>query len=545
MKKYLNVVIPLCLLLSISVFSQSMPDTTLKKNETKVIKSDISLTTVEGLSAEEFNLVINREFSKLITGQSSNTVGSFASLDITQPKVTFSPNYVFDSGNVFVAKISGGISDGIYEVFNNSKLNSNISMDLQLHFIDRKKQIINFDTDEYEKIIDASTEIKNNYLKDFLRVTSKQELNVLVLDSIALEKSIKDLQKKIEKCDVKSVKNKLEKDLLEAAKNLNYINIHLDSLSCDEKNKVVTDCCKLTLCNDLKKKKEDLLEAKKKLIDEIAYLDSSTTIRMYEKRKDSLSYEIKFSDLKRKILKTKMAKMKLYEWAGNETHKLLTKRADDLTEKSITNLRVEGLSAGWFSIAYKIQNDQFKLFSTAAAPADQITDKSFVSHEFRFQYSYFRFLPSASNTYFFTGGLKYNYGNNLSHLPKTEITEVTQYGQNRTSKDIYKAYTGNYKEGLSEFNINAEVYWFIFAKNQAAIHFFPDYDILEKQNPLLNLGVGLVFSFADQTKKGSVVNAELFYQMKDVFNTNGNDKDLFERNSVGLRFTFPINFNIN
>ena len=50
-------------------------------------------TVVDSLSSKEFQKIINKQFSQLITGHSSNSIGTFASLDINKPKVSFTSKH--------------------------------------------------------------------------------------------------------------------------------------------------------------------------------------------------------------------------------------------------------------------------------------------------------------------------------------------------------------------------------------------------------------------------------------------------------------------
>lgn len=90
-----------------------------------------------------------------------------------------------------------------------------------------------------------------------------------------------------------------------------------------------------------------------------------------------------------------------------------------------------------------------------------------------------------------------------------------------------------------------DLYYFLFRNNFAAIHLNPEWVISSEEKPVANLYTGFLVAVKSAKTANAVVNAELYYKFLDLFKTTESEYDLFERNSVGIRFVFPIAFKYN
>jgi hypothetical protein len=439
-------------------------------------------TTTDTLTSREFNDIINKQFSNLITGRITNTIGNFAALDIEKTKVNFAANHIQKNGNVFALNASGGISDGFFNIFNNSELNTNVSLDLQYHFINRKKRLkIVYDYFQNKELKNKENEIKEIYSKDSLFIANKHERNILLMDNFRLE----------------SLKDKL------GGKRASLINNRISINNNDS----------LSIVN--------------------AYIDS-------------LDYEISLIDLKTKSINNKLKVISDTTWIDDNKLEIGNKRADALDRVDRRNLDIKGFRFAWLSIGYMVRRDVFKIFNSSLDFSNQIRNENFISHEFRIQYSIYHWSDDYFKTYFVSGGISYGYKNNISDLNKTEISEVTNYGVNvndRTTTETYTAYVGEYINGQNQLNGCADLYYFLFSKNQVGVHFYPQVRLTKGQKPIYSIGFGLLFPFKDKKNEKSIVNAEIYYNWVDISKSTENSYNLFKRNNIGLRFAFPINFN--
>ena len=194
----------------------------------------------------------------------------------------------------------------------------------------------------------------------------------------------------------------------------------------------------------------------------------------------------------------------------------------------------------------KIQNNSFRLFNPSATYQNQVTDSSFISNEVKFQYSFYNWTKEKYKTYFYCIGLSLALSDNLGQLSRREINEVSNYGPNvndRTITKKYNVYTGKYINNLKQARIYADYYHFLFDNNIAALHIYPECTFRTSNKPLYNLGFGFLFAFKDAKKDDkSVLNAELFYNFIDLAKNTDTELSLLERNNIGIRFAFPINF---
>ncbi|KKN42700.1 hypothetical protein LCGC14_0710490, partial [marine sediment metagenome] len=105
------------------------------------------------------------------------------------------------------------------------------------------------------------------------------------------------------------------------------------------------------------------------------------------------------------------------------------------------------------------------------------------------------------------------------------------------------AYTGvPFEDNLSKLSVFSDLYYYLY-QNKLAIHVFPKHVIQSKNKPLTQFTAGIFFAFKNkELTQTSPINVEVFYEFTDIFKTTDNNFRLTERNNIGLRFTFPINF---
>ncbi len=484
------------------------------------------------LTPKQFNKALNQEFSNLLSGQENNAVGSYASVDIENSSVTFAPNINLKNGNIIVVEFKGGVSDGTSSVFSNNKLNTNVSANIQYHFINR--------------LTPQSLRFKND-LKEFYR--KKKNIEDKGRSDLDYLKNYKQNELKI-KCNNLEIKLHETEELLQK----------------ETKGSLKIDTWKLEI--DVSK---DKIESLRKKIN-----GESDEVKKRELKLEQNKLRLKVGDLANKILSHNLFSNDRVVGL-NHQKQLLIKKIDSVNKlssnyskylmndvislnnkvgKQIEELeknyepKLTGFNANWFSVSYKVKNDEFKLLNSELELTEQIRDTNFVTHEVKIQHSWYKYnLVESFKTIYVTNSIGYGYTSTFGNLNKVEINEVENLGTipgQRTTSNQFNAYVGDYREGISEVTFNSELYYFLFKKNKAAFHFYPEYRITEDEKPITNLGLGVLFAFKDKkNEKKSIVNAELFYDFLDVFKNTETDLKLFERNSIGLRFTFPIQFKNN
>ncbi|MGH2666726.1 hypothetical protein [Flavobacterium sp.] len=459
-----------------ATYSQSVKEKPLKNKDSIVLQK-----TDKALSNKDFNAIIQTSFSKLITGQTANNVGSYAGVDIEKTEVTFSPTFILENGNIITGKMMGGISDGTYAIFNNSKLNTNISLEVQYHFLYKKTpRTIYYYQSDYDKYLEDSTKIVKDHSAAKAKILKSFENNERIIENDKLNTENKTLD-----ADIATLNQKLN-----------------TPLTADEKELFTAQ-----VDNKIFKKNQNAAKiAENKLLN-----------KDYNKLKELL--------------------------------KINNTRADKLNENDISKLKVAGYQFSWFSLAYKLKNDEFRLLDPKEIYENQITKDNYISHEFKTQYSYVNLNQTNYKTTYFTSSLTMKYKSNFNDLKKVEVTQTSTIGtssnQIREISDKFFAYSGTYKTGVTELNVDVDFYHFPFSRSAIGFHIFPKSKYTQNIKPVYNAGFGVVFPFIDKKKDKSTINAELYYNFTNIFNSNDVDYTLIERNNIGIRLVFPINFNPN
>lgn len=412
-----------------------------------------------------FKKILNQQFSSLVSGQSKNSLGSFADVNIADAQVTFAGSVITKNGSVFSVAGSGGVSDGFFAIFDNSRLNTNIALDVKYHMLGLSRQWLEYNTD------------------------SAARFNS-VIDQLEYEYQLKVLQ----------LPGKIKQDTTTLHNRLDAVTISRDSVAA--------------------------LIAKEP--------DGS------DKKAEMISAFGKFSLLRDSIDKA----LALYPLKSTQERLLRNKTLATLKKLSFES-SIRGFSFGWFSAGYKIKNNSFKLLYPSAAYAQQVLDTSFVSHEVQLQYSHYKYAAAAASRYWNIGAA-FGYTDNFSALKKRQVAEKTEYGSvpdQRSSTRSYNAYQGNYQRKLESLRLYGDVFQFLSSQNRLAVHLNGEWEMKKHEKPVGNAYVGLLLALIDSKKdNGAIVNAELYYQFLDIFKTTDTEYKLFERNSIGIRFTFPIKF---
>lgn len=79
--------------------------------------------------------------------------------------------------------------------------------------------------------------------------------------------------------------------------------------------------------------------------------------------------------------------------------------------------------------------------------------------------------------------------------------------------------------------------------NAFAFHFEPCLRTNFQEKLKFDNTARILLGFKNSEKDKSVINIELYYNMKDIFKKSENDNDEFsDRSSIGLKLNFPITF---
>jgi len=142
------------------------------------------------LDSITFNNFLKEAFNSVANSSGRNTIGNYASSDIKDGQLNFNASKNFKNGNVFSLNASGGITDGFFAIFNQTKVNSNVGISVKYN-IRLNSSSISFHTDELaklnKKISDAKIEnaiSKTIYTHTLTLLKSKIALTVAEINSI-------------------------------------------------------------------------------------------------------------------------------------------------------------------------------------------------------------------------------------------------------------------------------------------------------------------------------------------------------------------------
>lgn len=454
--------------------------------------------TFDTMSGETYKLILNKQFRSLLTGYSGPSVGSYASLDLSESKkVTFAPTFALGNGNLITGKISAGITDGFADIFTNSSLNTNLSIDVEYNAIGLKNKNLSgtmliLDSLERYKFIKKRREIREASTLDSVLINTgykrREIIRKLIVDTIALDKKYHNYKKLMVDDECRKLEN-IHPELYLSMEQIDTLNDELD-----------------------------IIQVKLKIAREAL-------------RDETIAEE---------------------DWIEARDTERLLKRSEDLRPYNEKNLTVYGFRFGWFTFGAQVRNDAFKLFDpTKALPEERLTSENFISGQVRAKYSIYQWTPD-KRTYFLSFGLTYNYKSNYLDLTSTDVSITTDHGEyTDTTKTLsvvekYNAYAGQYKPYMDEVIIDADFYYFFFKRNTFAIHVYPNLKFtVGTKVPVFNAGFGILYPFMDSKDEKSIVNAELYYNFIDVTHSTKDDLRLYKQNKIGIRFSFPINFKSN
>lgn len=422
------------------------------------------------LDSLAFNKIVRNQFTNIISGEAKAQVGNFATLDIKEGKVSFNGSKKFKNASVLSINASGGIDDGLFSIFSNSKLNSSIGLEVKYSFLNRYNRHLSYLCSTIRSANDAIADIGETY-------TIKKRLiqQDARLTSLYEEQATKKIQ---------ALNNKLEQ----------LLNSHSADMATSD--------------NILSTRIE--LEAAKARLDSMRL----KTATIY---KDSLRVALKQLAVEKK----------------------------DLSKKAMDAFEVTGFNINWFSISYKINSKSFKLYDSKLAFDDQVQKKQYVSHQVKLEWNLYKWSSTAFESHYLQLGAGFSIDDNKDKLTETELNDKITSASGaveRSITDKYKVYTGDYAKDLLKLRLSADYYYFLFENNIAAFHIFPDAAYQKDEKPVYNAGIGFMYSFKSEKDEKTNINAELYYQATDLFNSAGDTKKLQERNEAGLRFSFPISF---
>ncbi|WP_367389734.1 hypothetical protein [Lewinella sp. LCG006] len=422
------------------------------------------------LGDAEVEQLINSVFSKLITGNATNSLGSFVGVDLSDSKIEYSPTFRISPGKYLNISANGGISNGVFNAIKNSSLNSNVGVGAQLHFLD---------TSSFSNVIRYREVDRRKY-----HIAREKLLSEHYLDSLNL----------VYNKDLIILNNKIE-----------------------------------------------LLDSEIKTI--VSLLEENND----SDKRDSLKLELEIRKYKTQHYREKAAEMASPLWKKREFLRIGNQLARKLDTLDSNLFPITGFNVRWFSFGYEANNDAFKFYDPSQNFSDQVAKRNATSHGFNIQLSTAKLAQENFQSIYATINLQYQLRNNIDELTKLSIVDSRQdtsvSGDIRTIQEEITALTGVFEEDINALIVNYNIYSFFGLGNRFALHLNPKVEFADKRKPLYDLEVGILLSIPKKDELATLFNAELFYKFYDLSNNFQSEISFIERNSIGLKLTFPIAFN--
>jgi len=418
------------------------------------------------------------------TGNSFSSAGNFAAISTDKTTLKASTFFLLSNKQMLTIDVSAGATQGVATVFDEGKLNSNNGIGSDYRFlINDENALVSEDLDKQKAIykeIDSAEKEYQDKIKLLFTFAKKDNGNNPFTDP--------NLLKKLKSID--SLLSEYSKSSLSNPSGQGSYN----------RNRITT------------------LQALKVEI-ESKMGNTSTVEEMFNKKVATLQYE---RNTKIDAAKTKLSALK---------------------SKSI---RLEYLSIG-----YKASNNNFVRFVDSLSLSNQLIKESYTSHRVGVSYNLITNLKGSINNYersrrqFLSIGALYDYTNNINSLSQIEVidSKIIDAENGRIVQKKQKAFTGEYLEGINNLTVYIDYYsFFDRGKDAIAIHLNPTILFIDDKKPVATFQIGFLVPFKSKKKQSVVTNLEIFYRLKDIFNTTDNKNSLLNRNIIGLQTSFPFNF---
>ncbi|WP_157730203.1 hypothetical protein [Tenacibaculum jejuense] len=473
----------------------------------------------QNINKEEYS----RALSYFATGNSFNSVGNYAALSTANNTLSASFYFLDDNSGMYTIDVQAGASQGIATLFDQGELNSNVQLGFSYRWafgekfvgydaVTRSKLHRKIETAEEEYIL-KQIELLNTIENPKLTAKEKKELKVFIDGTKTFPKGSIDIA--------------LNKEKLKKFKKINDLYIKIS--------------------NDLNNN-DGLAAILKSKGDVDNYVEAEKIRTALKAKRDQLIKQIKANNASDKKNRKKKAMYVINNEKLIDEMNIKKKAA----KKSLDALKPLAVHLNFLSFGYKARNNNFIRFIESSDSANQLKPINYIAHNFNVSYNFITNVKNFANNNFNVATYKYlsiganlTYSDNQSSLEQVEVvdTRFVDSGNSRTVTKTQKAFLGDYQEDLAGVNLFVDYYSF-FSKNSnfAAIHINPTIDFKENQKPVANVQLGLLIPFSKKKDQKSVVNVEIFYRFKDVFNTMDANNTLLNRSIVGLQTSFPFNF---
>lgn len=458
-----------------------------------VCAQNSSALAKETAAKKRLNNLFEKEFSQLITGSTLGVPGKYASISTDSKSLSASMFFTPKSNRIFSLAVSGGATGGVAEIFDEGKLNSEVSINASYHFVIKTRdEYISLNKIEDRLIEDKMALIEQKFRREAIEIRNKKLINA-----------------------AKAKLSKLNTAIKADSVALNGFNSNL-----------------LAARNAVQKKTAQ---------DSIASVTFRLELNGFDRKVALKAANSTTADIVRTINNKEYEKNK----------------AKTKLEVERNKMRANGINIAWVSFGYGATNKSFKLFNLIENNSFQLSSQDYTTQSLAISINRLKtadiywknndkngtiesITPHGSE--YISIGAELKYTDNLSSLTKTEVIDRNIISEDplRESVTRQNAFTGEYMEDIGQLTAFIDYYNYFDTKNSFALHLNPKYKFIEDLKPVANFKIGLLIPFKKTDNSGSTANLEVFYQIKDVFNTTENENSLLNRNVIGLQASFPF-----
>lgn len=466
----------------------------------------------ESMDRDQLQRLVNSAFNKLVTSNpSAGEIANYATVDPInakfslkstipiQPgrrkemkKLSFEEQVEKDPGYIsyLSLSLSGALIDKDYgTLFSNSSLNAGVNLSAQYHFRIGKPKF-------------------GYFLEDYTTYDVKRKILRKQHDN-----SITNLHAGFDPVKLQNDKRTLE---LSRTSTLSKIN--------KNRNEVVVVTQLIDALGNNTRSRPGLLDTLQKLIQE--------------------------GDALKKSFDTNNAALDSLEIVGNRSTDFLVIRKNKLQEKYkqdfeslASDLPLQQFRLTWISIIAGYTRKSYNTFDPTQNFDAQFGKGKLDAINFGLAVNHLWTDSLARKTFFFNFSIIRKKDNNLASLSTTSVEQRREI--RNAGGDTIRTITGKtsaYTEPIREYklwNLSLHTYY-LFGKTPSGVHISPSVDIKDHEKAITNVLIGYIIPFQNTVKDQPVVNAEIYIKFNDLFNGADDASVFYNRNEVGVSFTFPF-----
>jgi hypothetical protein len=163
-------------------------------------KENMTVSEMDRLTGEQYSIILKKQFNAVINSSGKTTIGNYASADIKDGHLAFNATRNFTNGNMLSINANGGVADGFFAIFNQTKINSKVGFDLKYNIMLKKNSSLSFYNKELNLLESHLAKSDDEY--EFNRT-------IHLHDSVMLQKKLA-----LVKIEINSLANQINKGSL-------------------------------------------------------------------------------------------------------------------------------------------------------------------------------------------------------------------------------------------------------------------------------------------------------------------------------------------